>query len=287
VKVLVTGSAGFIGSAAVEYLSARGHNVRGFDIAGSRSRERGDIGDESMVARAFRGFSTDGVLHLGAYASVPGCEADPDRCLRTNLLGTVHIARAANSVGARLVFAPKAEVYGDRTPVPTAVDAPTQPTNFYGLSKLAGEHVRRMYSPNSAFLRRFNVYGPGCERSYVIPDVIRKLSAHPGVLRMEGTGREARDFVYIEGVLRAMEFALRGRFQGAYNVGMGVRTSVKSLARAIARAMHQPGVLLRFAGPRAGGFRVSLANMCRRNLVPGWRPRVTPAEGLQRVLAAG
>jgi UDP-glucose 4-epimerase len=286
VKVLVTGSAGFIGTAALEYLSGQGHQVRGFDIVGSRPGERGDVGDPASVARAFRRFSPDAVLHLGAYASVPGCEADPSRCLRTNVLGTLNIARAAGGLGARMVFASTAAVYGDRTPVPTSVDAPTEPTNFYGLSKLTGERVCHMFAPNSAFLRLFNVYGPGCERSYVIPDVIRKLSDHPAILRMEGTGREARDFVYVEDVLRAMELALRGRFQGAYNVGTGVRTSVKALARTIARSMHQPGVRLCFAGPRAGDFRVSLADMSRRNLVPGWRPRVPLAEGLRRVLAA-
>lgn len=286
-RVLVTGSAGFIGSHATRYLAGKGFDMRGLDILSSRREERVDIGDGAAVQRAIRRLAPDGILHLGAYASVPGCEADPTKCLRTNVLGTVNVARAAEACGARLVFASTAAVYGDHIPVPTSVDSPMEPTNFYGISKLAGEHVCRDYAPDSTALRLFNVYGEGCQRSYVIPDVIRKLSLHPTVLRMEGTGKEARDFVYIDDALWAMELALRGRFRGAYNVGTGTRTSVKSLARQIAIALGQPKVRMLFAGPRAGDFRVSLANISGRNHVPEWRPRFTLARGLKRTIVGG
>jgi UDP-glucose 4-epimerase len=286
-NLLITGSSGFIGSHATRYFAARGFAVAGIDVASSRREEKVDIGVASAVDRVIRRFAPDAVLHLGAFASVPGCEADPERCLRTNVLGTLNVARSAGKSGARLVFASTAAVYGDRTPVPTAVTASTQPTNFYGISKLAGEHLCRVYAPDSASLRLFNVYGPGCERSYVIPDVIRKLASRPKVLRMDGTGTEARDFVYIDDVLRAMELALRGRAVGAYNVGTGVRTSVRALAKQIAAALDQPRVSLRFAGARAGDFRVSMAELSGRSALPGWRPTVTLADGLRRVIAAG
>jgi UDP-glucose 4-epimerase len=286
-RVLVTGSEGFIGRASLRYLAGRGIDALGVDVLSTEARSRVDVADPEAVDRVVRDFAPTAVLHLAAFASVPLCEAEPDRALRTNVLGTVNVARAAHRAGARLVIASSAAVYGDRTPVPMSLRSRLQPTNLYGMTKLLAEHVCREYAPNSAFLRLFNVYGEGCQRSYVIPDILRKLSARPSTLHLEGTGKEARDFIYIGDVLRAMELALRGTFRGPFNVGTGVRTSVRALARRLAREVGLPKERLEFAGPRPGDFRVTVADISRGNCVPGWSPEVPLAEGLRRVLSAG
>ncbi len=230
-------------------------------------------------------FRPDAVLHLGALATVPGCEADPEECLRANVLGTIHVARSAAVRKARLIFASSAAVYGDGAPLPTPVAAGTFPDNLYGISKIAGERVSRMYSPDTTVLRFFNVYGEGCHRSYVIPDLIRKLQTRPSSLRMHGTGREARDFVYIGDVVRAIQLSLLGRFQGTYNVGSGKRTSLRALAGHLTSIMGQPRIPVRFTGARPGDFRVNHADISGRNHVPGWTPRTDLADGLRRTVA--
>lgn len=287
VRVLVTGSAGFIGAHAVRYLSDRGMEVRGLDRRSALRSARVDLADPSGVDRAVRRFAPDAIVHLGALATVPGCESDPAGCLRANVLATLNVARAASRAGARLVFASSAAVYGDGAPVPTPVETPLAPTNLYGISKLAGERICREYSENTTVLRFFNVYGEGCRRSYVIPDLIRKLAARPAVLEMNGTGSEARDFIYIEDVLRAMARSVRGRFRGTYNVGTGVRTTLPSLARQIARAMGVRAIRIHFTGARAGDFRVNHADISGSNRVPGWQPLTPLAQGLTRTIAKG
>ena len=122
-KLLITGSAGFIGQHATSYFRRKGLEVKGIDVTSSRRGERVDVGDTPAVRRAILRFAPDAILHLGAYASVPGCEADPERCLRSNVLGTLNVARAAHECAARLVFASSAAVYGDNTPVPTSVSS--------------------------------------------------------------------------------------------------------------------------------------------------------------------
>lgn len=285
-RVLVTGAAGFIGSHAVDHLNSEGFSVLGTDRVATPRGVRLDLADPRAVDRTFRKFAPECVLHLAALASVPDCETDPAGCLRDNVYATVNVARTCGTLGVRLVFSSSAAVYGDRARVPTPVDSPTEPSNLYGISKLAGERICRTYAADSIVLRFFNVYGEGCRRSYVIPDVIRKLSSFPPVLRMSGTGREARDFVYVGDVVRALQRAAEGTSRGMYNVGTGRRTTLRSLARQIARGMGQPSVGIRFTGARPGDFRVNHADLSGRNRPPGWDPRVNLSEGLKRTLAA-
>ncbi len=283
-RVLVTGSAGFIGAHAVRFLAGAGFEVRGLDRRSPDRESRVDLGNVRAFTRAVEAFRPDALLHLGALATVPGCEEDPAECLRTNVLGTIHVARAAAAYDARLVFASSAAVYGDRAPLPTPVTAPTEPTNLYGISKMAGERVCQAYSRDSAILRFFNVYGEGCRRSYVIPDVIRKLSARPAVLRLHGTGREARDFVYIGDALRAIELTLQGHFRGVYNVGTGKRTTLRSLVHQLARVMGRDEIPMVFTGSRPGDFRANHADISGPNSVPAWQPRTSLAAGLARTV---
>ena len=286
-RVLVTGSAGFIGSRSVEQLRAAGHLVRGADRDAPRGRDRIDLVDYPTVRSLVQRFHPNAVLHLAALASVPACEADPERCFQENVVVTGNVARAAALVGARLLFSSSAAVYGNDAPVPTAVSGPTQPTNLYGLSKLAGEGICRAIASKTFVFRLFNVYGEGCRRSYVIPDVIRRLRSRPPTLLLSGTGREARDFVYVGDVVRAFEQSLRQSRGGTFNVGSGTCTRIRDLVSLIADKMDLPRPRLIFSGARAGDFRVNHADVSGTNCLPRWSPTVPLDDGIERTLAAG
>ncbi len=284
-RVLVTGSAGFIGAHTVRELERHGHDVRGLDLKAAAAKDRVDLSVGAAVSRAVQAFRPACVVHLGALASVPGCEDDPEACVRVNVLGTWNVAKAASREGARVVFASTAAVYGDGAPLPTPVSTPARPTNLYGISKLSGEKIVETYVRDSVALRLFNVYGPGCDRSYVIPDLIRRLRKGPKEIVMQGTGRETRDFVYVGDVVDALTLSVTRPIHGAYNVGSGVRTRISEVARALVRTMGLRPLPIRFKGARRGDFRANHADLSGSNRPPGWKPKVSLAVGLRRTVA--
>lgn len=149
--ILVTGSAGRIGSALVAALLARGERVRGFDL-----RSNGLVHSEySEVVGAFEApgaaraavKDTEAVFHLGAFMS--WLAADTDTLFRANVEGTRHLLEAMQAQGvARLIFASSGEVYPENAPEfqPVTEDHPTRPRSQYGLTKLLGEELVAFYS---------------------------------------------------------------------------------------------------------------------------------------------
>ena len=172
---LITGGAGFIGSHLVRSLLADGARVRVLDnfLTGSRDNLadvsdnpslkiiEGDVRDASSVEDAMSG--VEYVLHQAALPSVPRSVADPLTTMAIGVDGTLAVLRAAHAAGVkRVVYASSSSVYGDTDDLPMREDSPTRPHSPYGVTKLAGEHLTRLYSRNfglpSTALRYFTVY---------------------------------------------------------------------------------------------------------------------------------
>jgi UDP-glucose 4-epimerase len=285
VRLLLTGAAGFIGQHCIEYFTGRGDTVVATDVRPAGPVRPLDISDPGAVEAVFREARPDAVLHMAAIASVPQCEADPTACWSTNLQGTIHVARAATAVRARVVFFSTAAVYGVPRQLPTPVSALPAPTNLYGVSKAAGEVAVRGFAPEHVLLRLFNIYGEGCLRSYVIPDLIRKLRATSGAVDLQGTGQESRDFLYISDLLRLIEGALRAPAGSVFNAGSGTTITIRELAQRVARVAGRPETAFRFEGPRVGDFPINYADISAGNVPPGWHPEVSLDEGIRRMLA--
>src|SRR3989344_3846853 len=224
-KFLVTAGAGFIGSNIAEALIKQGHSVRVLDNFFSGKEEnlefakglgrdkfeliRGDIRDKETCDKACKGI--DYISHQAALRSVPKSMTDPESYNNVNINGTLFLLQAAakNKV-KRMVIASSSSVYGDTDKFPeTETDLPLL-ISPYALSKLTTEYYCRIFSEffgiETVCLRYFNVFGPkqalDDEYAVVIPKFIHCImnDEPPPIF---GTGKQSRDFTYIDNVVSA------------------------------------------------------------------------------------
>ena len=282
-RVLVTGGSGFIGSHLIRRLANEGYEVFNIDI---RSPNPIDIRDVKRVKRVFEEFRPEAVVHLAAVASVPLCEQNPREAYETNVLGSLNIFKLCSEYGAKCIFSSSAAVYGEPNVIPTPEDAPKDPINHYGLTKLVGEYICRfIMKTNYVIFRIFNCYGPNCNRSYVIPDTIRKLTKNKNPIRMLGTGEESRDFVYIDDVINAILLAINKKdVIGTFNIGTGKNIKIRELAAKIAQIMGKKVRFVFDTKKRKGDFSISCADISKVTKMIGWYPKVSLDEGLKRTI---
>ena len=297
--VLVTGGAGFIGSHVAERFAREGFEVRILDDLSTGSTAnlqpgwklvRADVRDAAAVDAAVAG--CERVVHLAAFTSVPESFLRFSDCARTNVLGTLHVARACVRHGVRkLVFASSSAVYSDAPGAPKHEAECPAPSSPYGISKLEGEHLLEAHAEldglASVALRYFNVYGPrqaaNSDYAAAVPIFIER-ALRGEALSIYGDGLQTRDFVYVADVAEAVLRAARSPATGVMNVGTGVAQEILGLADAVARQVGH-GVPHRFAASRQGDVRASTADVARAQRLLGWTPTRALADGLALTIA--
>jgi UDP-glucose 4-epimerase len=298
---LITGGAGFIGSHLVDRLLADGWTVRVIDNLSTGREEnlravtgrirfvRGDILDTAALGGLCAGCDT--VFHLAALASVPRSIAAPAESDRANGAGTLSVLLAASAAGVRrVVAASSSSVYGNVGEGTAREDLPPRPLSPYGVSKLATEHLLRLFDAagrvETVALRFFNVYGPRQDPlspyAAVIPRFFAACRAgRPPVIY--GDGGQARDFTYVADVAEALvRAAARPGARGAVlNVAGGRPTSVLAIAGLI-RSLVPGSPTPEHEPPRPGEIRNSCADTTRLRETLGFVPATPIAEGLRR-----
>jgi nucleoside-diphosphate-sugar epimerase len=287
-RALVTGGAGFIGSAVARALVRRGDDVRiidnfltGFEenVPDGAELVRGDLRNEADVAKACSG--VDVVFHQGAVRSVPRSVDEPLLTLECNVVGTMNLLLAAAAAGARrLVYASSSSVYGDKEGAITDEAMPTNPMSPYATSKLAGENYCRIWWPlkglSTVSLRYFNVFGPGQhpESKYaaVFPAFISAL-ANDRPPEVHWDGEQSRDFTYIDDVVRANLLAAGadGADGEVLNIGGGGAKTVNHVLRSVSETMGK-WIEPTTTGRRAGDVRHTRADISRAAAILGWKP---------------
>jgi UDP-glucose 4-epimerase len=303
VKVVVTGTAGFIGSHLAEGLLRDGHEVVGIDAFVDYYprpvKERNLAG--CCAHRSFRlvegALQTldlppllDGarvVYHLAAQAGVRASWGrDFDLYAGHNVLATQRLLEAAVQAGTpRVVYASSSSVYGDSRQMPLREDAPCHPMSPYGVTKLAAEHLGNLYERNHGLpvvsLRYFTVYGPR-QRPDMAFHRFLKAARDGEAIQVYGDGRQTRDFTYIEDIVAATRAAAdSGRPGCVYNVGGGERVSVNEVLEMVEQVSgRRPSVVRQEA--QKGDVRDTSADTsaARRDL--GFRSTVSLREGLAR-----
>lgn len=302
-SVLVTGGAGFIGSHLVGALLKRGKEVRILDnfstgfrhnlagLGGSLQIRKGDIEEYAAVQRAMRDIDT--VFHLAAVSSVPQSVDHPLPTARINVQGTWNVLEAARKAGVRrLVFISSASVYGAKTTVPFRESMPLRGSSPYATSKLLGEQLCdlyfRLYGLSTTCVRLFSVYGPRqnpkSQYSNVIPALAKRLLLSNAPL-IYGTGKQTRDFVYVEDVVKALLLAAhrKAAVGQVINVGTGHQTSILQLLRDIQNVLgiRIPPV---FSPLKPGDDPRTCAHTARCRKILGMVPSTPFSKGLKATL---
>lgn len=298
-SVLVTGGAGFIGSHLVDALVARGDRVRVLDNLSTGKPENlaavrdqvelfvADLNDARTVERAVEGVEV--VFHQAALASVPRSVEAPLETHAACVTGAVQLLDAARKAGVRrVVYAGSSSAYGNQ---PTASkresDLPA-PISPYGAAKLAAELYLQAFSATygleTVTLRYFNVFGPrqdpASPYSAVIPLFLSAMLRGESPL-IYGDGQQSRDFTYVANVVDGNLLAadapdVSGR---VFNLACGRSITLLDLVAGLNAALGTD-LSPRFAPPRAGDVRDSLADITAARTCLGYEPRIDLAAGL-------
>jgi UDP-glucose 4-epimerase len=249
-RLLITGAAGFLGSALANRLAYEGHSVRGVDdlstgdpnvLSNEVHLTRGDVNDRPKLWTLLQ--DVDCVYHLAARVVVPESVLYPREYNQVNVGGTVTLMEAMRDVGVRrVVFISSGAVYGRQTDQPLHEEAPTRPQSPYAVSKLAAEYYIRtigaLWGIETVCLRVFNAYGPGQHlppvHPPVIPSMLRQARLH-GTIVIHGDGSQTRDYVYVDDVVSAMLTAATAPNvnQEIINIGSGREISVRDLVKLV------------------------------------------------------
>jgi len=257
-KILVTGGAGYIGSATAEALIHAGHSVTVYDslVTGYRAAVpagaafiSADLGDTRMLAQVFTDHKFEAVMHFAAFIEAGESMKDPAKFLHNNLINSLLLIEAAVKADVqRFVLSSTAAVY-QSSDAPLSEDSPIGPTNTYGYTKLAIEQsldwYRQIHGLRFAALRYFNAAGalPGRgeahqPESHLIPRVLKVALGKSDSVNIYGTdyptpdGTCIRDYIHLADLVSAHLLALTGlgkREKMIYNLGNGRGYSVREV----------------------------------------------------------
>lgn len=297
-NVLVTGSAGYIGSAVAHVLAGAGHTVTGYDLVAGQSaseaqRVVADVRDEDRLAQALTAHHIDAVVHLAGKIVVSESVAEPLAYWDHNVRGGLALLAAMSRAGVRLiVFSSSAAVYGELSGVPVPEDHPRQPINPYGRTKLVMEwmleDLDRAGQIRFVALRYFNAAGavPGVavERhqpeTHLIPNALAAARAGEPFKIFGGDydtadGTAVRDYVHVADLADAHRLALAhlaaGGQSAALNVATGLGYSVAEVVASLERALSRP-VATEAVGRRAGDPPRLIGQGTAIREVLGWAP---------------
>jgi UDP-glucose 4-epimerase len=298
-KVLVTGGAGFIGSHVVDRLIQEGNQVIVVDNLSTGKRKnvnkkaqfyKMDI-QSKRIERVFRNERPLIVVHLAAQMDVRHSTEDPGFDAKVNILGTINILEHAVKHGVRKVtFASSGgAIYGEQEVFPASESHRTDPLSPYGISKLAGEKYLAYYTNATGLryvaLRFANVYGPrqNPEGEAGVVAIFSKKMLDGGQPIVNGTGKQTRDFIYVDDVVEAIMVTLEEDIQGIFNVGTGQESTVNECYRIIKELTKSQCKDLYGAAKKGEQFR-SVLDVTKIREKFGWDPQVSLQDGLSRTV---
>ena len=304
-QYLVTGAAGFIGSAIVRALMERGEKVRGLDDFSTGKREniaglKGDLDfreasllDPAALANACQGI--DCIFHEAALPSVPKSIADPKLTNTVNVEGMLNLLMAARQNGVkRVIYAASSSAYGESEVLPKREDMLPRPISPYAAQKLTGEHYMHaftsVYGLETVSLRYFNIFGPRQDAESQYSAVLAKFIT--SMLRgsspiIFGDGEQTRDFTFVDNAVQANLLAAAAPAAGVsgkvFNIAAGFRSSLNQTYALLQKIIGFYGKA-NYAPPRPGDVKHSLADIGMARKFLSYSPDVSFEEGLRRTV---
>lgn len=304
-RVLITGGAGFIGSATADLLLEAGAvevrvldnlvrgNLRNLEAAQTTGRLvliEGDLRDAGIVDEAVAG--VDYVFHLAALR-ITRCAEAPGEAVDVLIGGTLHVLESSvRHKVKKVVAASSASVYGDPSYLPMDEAHPFNNRTLYGAGKIANEQMLRAYYemfqlPYVAF-RYFNVYGPRMDIDGVYTEVlIRWIDAIEAEIapRIFGDGSQSMDFVYVEDVARAnLAGLLSDVTDEVFNVGTGIQTTLLELCEMLLRVTGSDLRPLYLDARRVNNVQARRASTKKAETMLGFKSTVYLESGLRSFL---
>lgn len=299
-NIVITGGAGFIGSALALRLNSS-HDVTVVDAFTdyydvSLKRKRADLlldhgiqvkeGDVHLpwFREWCKNQKFDALFHLAALPGVPKSLEDPHRYIQEDIGMTVTVLEAVREAGIRrFYFASSSSVYGEQSGPVREQDATGDVVSPYAAAKYGAEAFCRSYQHLYGFdvtiFRFFTVYGP-MGRPDMALDRFAKQALSRAPLSLFGD--PVRDFTYIDDITRGMEQALEHGAVGTYNLGAGLPTRLSEIAERLAARY---GLELIREGKRPGDVSLTWSDCSAAEAAFGYRPRVTINQGLEQVLS--
>ena len=309
-NILLTGGAGYIGSASLRWLLKQGHQAIAYDnllegnaqsIPADRLVE-GDIRDTVKLTQTLRNHKIDAVMHFAALASVPLSISDPDSYWSVNVLGTKSVLDAMRAAEVRrMVFSSTAATYAFGVEMPIRETTPQIPKTPYGSTKLAAEWLIREYAQayhlGFTILRYFNASGADPDgqfgesrhvEGHIIPLTLMVAVGRRDQLKIFGgdwetrDGTCVRDYVHTDDLALAHQLAVETLEPGmarAYNLGSGTGTTILEVLRACEAAVGRP-IAHEIVERRPGdpGTLIATPELIAREL--GWQPRFATIESI-------
>ena len=318
-KILVTGGAGFIGSAVVRLAVARGHAVVNLDALTYAANlenvasvsdsplyafEQADLRDRDALDRVLDRHQPDAIMHLAAESHVDRSIDGPGAFIETNVTGTYHLLEAARAhwvargrpEGFRFHHISTDEVFGSLGETGQFTeDTPYDPRSPYSASKAASDHLVRAwhetYGLPVVLTNCSNNYGPFHFPEKLVPVVILN-ALHGRPIPVYGDGGNIRDWLYVEDHADALLLVLeKGELGRSYNIGGENEARNIDLVRTICAHMDRlrpdgapHDALISFVTDRPGHDRRYAIDPTRIRTELGWRPSVTVQEGLRRTV---
>ena len=287
-KILVTGSSGFIGSQLSKALLDRGHNVTGFDLTqlpqSNYPTIKGDLRNYNDVDKAVQG--KEAVYHLGALANLNICRTKPLETVQVNVLGTANIAKACQKHNTKLIYASSCHVYGYQNHFPVTEDSTPNPSEIYSATKLAGEKIIQKFpgGVRHTILRYGTAYGPYMRPQLAIYIFLEKATKNEKITVYK-PGIQTRQFIHIDDLIEGNILALdRPEAEGQIlNLPGPEGISILRLAKlCVEVAKSKSEVVL--GPPRPSDIALEFVSTEKAHFLLDWKPKTSLREGIEKTL---
>ncbi len=288
--ILITGSEGLIGTKIYQHLSKKNIEVIRFDKKLLKEHPYyGNILDKEALKTAVT--RCNGIIHLAAVSRVIWGEQDPELCWKTNYEGTLSIIKEAclSSKNPWVLYASSREVYGTPSSLPVSEDAPYNPVNVYGESKVVAEQAileAREKGLNTAIVRYSNVYGSLHDHHDRVIPAFCKAAAKGDPIRVEGSSNTF-DFTHIDDVVKGTMQIITLLCENKKNLPpfhltTGRETSLEEAATLANKIGNKKSIII-----EAPTRRYDVSNFCgdsrKTQSILGWTPEVSIEEGVERL----
>jgi UDP-glucuronate 4-epimerase len=315
-KILLTGCAGFIGSAVTLALLQRGDTVIGIDnfndyysvnLKEARLKciclnqnsqnfkiNRIDICNKFELAKIFENNEIDAVLHLAAQAGIRYSLENPQAYIDSNIIGTLNIFECCRNFSTKnIVFASSSSVYGENAKIPFSTDDRTDnPISLYAATKKSCELMAHTYSHlfdlNIICLRYFTVYGPW-GRPDMAPMLFAKNILEGKPIKVFGNGNMKRDFTYIDDIVNGTiavldnclnQNSLDLKISKIFNIGRGEPVDLMHFVGTLENELGKPAIK-EFLPMQSGDVPVTYADTTELENIVGYKPKVSLEDGVR------